>query len=412
MTVIQIISILLTVTALAAYLNHKYLKLPRTIGLMVITLTISFGFVLLGLLNIIDLSHATSFVRSLNFSATLLHGMLAFLLFAGALHVDINDLRSYKLPITILSTVGVVLATFITGFLVWVVAGWLNLNLPFIYALLFGALISPTDPIAVLGILKKAKAPKSLETIITGESLFNDGVGVVVFLMIVDVIFSGKGFSFGNMAQFFMIEAIGGIAMGLLMGWIFYRLLKSVDNYQVEILLTLALATGGYALAEYIHVSAPIAIVVAGLFIGNHGRSFAMSDHSREHLDTFWELVDEIMNAILFVLIGLEVIAVTLSAGFVQFAIAAIVVVLLARFISVYISVTAMRLFRSFGKGITEILTWGGLKGGISIALVLSLPSTPERDILLTATYIVVVFSVLVQGLTIGKVIMLRSQVK
>lgn len=409
MTIIQIISVLITVTALAAYINHKFLGLPRTIGLMVITLTFSFGLVILGLLNIIDLSHAATFVRSIDFSTTLLHGMLAFLLFAGALHVDISDLRSQKTPIVILSTCGVVLAAAITGTLVWAVSGLLGLELPFVYALLFGALISPTDPIAVLGILKGAGAPESLRAKITGESLFNDGVGVVVFLMVLDIAVGGHEISLGKIAIFFLLEAVGGIAMGLLMGWIIYRLLKSVNNYQVEILLTLALAAGGYSLAEYLHVSAPLAIVAAGLFIGNHGRSFAMSENTREHLDTFWELMDEIMNAVLFVLIGLEVIAVNLNTGYLLLAGAAIVIVLLARFVSVYVSIAGMRFFRSFSKGIVEILTWGGLRGGISIALALSLPASPEKDMLLTATYIVVVFSVLAQGLTIGKVI--RSRV-
>jgi CPA1 family monovalent cation:H+ antiporter len=408
MTILQIISVLLTVAALASYLNHQYLRLPRTIGLMAITLTLSLGFVVLGMLNIIDLTHAATFVRSIDFSGVLLHGMLALLLFAGALHVDIDDLRSQKLPIAVLSTAGVVLATFITGLLIWIVAGWLGTGVPFVYALLFGALISPTDPIAVLGILRRVGAPKSLEAMITGESLFNDGVGVVVFLTILDIALGPQGLSMSKIAAFFAIEAIGGVLFGLLGGWIFYRLLKSVDNYQVETLLTLALATGGYALAEAIHVSAPIGIVVAGLFIGNHGRSFAMSERTREHLDTFWELIDEIMNAILFVLIGLEVIAVNLGSANLATALAAIVVVLLARFISVYVSVAAMRFFRSFSKGIIEILTWGGLRGGISIALALSLPPVPERHLILASTYVVVVFSILVQGLTIGKVVSAR----
>ncbi|MEO8166833.1 MAG: sodium:proton antiporter [bacterium] len=410
MTSIQTIALLLTFAALASYGNYKFLHLPRTIGLMVIALSLSLVFVVIGALGIINLDEATQFVQSIDFSETLLHGMLAFLLFAGALHVDLTDLRSQALPVVVLSTAGVVLATGITGTLLWVVARWIGADLPFVYALLFGALISPTDPIAVLGILKSVGAPKALEVKITGESLFNDGVGVVVFLTILDVAVGKQEPELGHIALFFFKEAIGGALFGLVFGWVFYRLLKSVDMYQVEVLLTLALAAGGYSLAEAIHVSAPIAIVVAGLFIGNHGRTFAMSDTTREHLDTFWELVDEIMNAILFVIIGLEVLAIRLDTTHVVVALSAILIVLLARYVSVGTLVSAMRFKRKFSSGVVEILTWAGLRGGISIALALSIPFVPERQLILTATYVVVIFSVLVQGLTIGKVIALRAK--
>ncbi len=409
MTIFQTIALLLTFAALAAYCNHTILRLPRTIGLMVIALTFSLVFVVLGGLGVLDLGEATAFVQSIDFSETLLHGMLAFLLFAGALHVDLDALRNQALPVTVLSTVGVVIATGLTGVMIWAVAQWMGIALPFIYALLFGALISPTDPIAVLGILRSVGAPKSLETKIAGESLFNDGVGVVVFLTILEVAVGRQDPDAGRIAVFLLREAVGGALLGVLLGWVFYRLLKSVDVYQVEVLLTLALAAGGYSLAEAIHVSAPIAIVVAGLFIGNHGRAFAMSETTREHLDMFWELVDEILNAVLFVIIGLEFLAIRLDSAYIVIAGSAILVVLAARYLSVGALVSAMRFSRTFSKGVTEILTWGGLRGGISVALALSIPQVPERQLILAATYVVVIFSVLVQGLTIGKVIAART---
>ncbi len=405
MTLFQTAALLLTFAALAAYCNYKFLRLPRTIGLMVIALAFSLFLVFLGSLGIVRIKEAAVFVQSIDFSQTLLHGMLAFLLFAGALHVDLNDLKSQALPVTVLSTLGVVLATAVTGLLLWVVARWIGIHLPWIYAFLFGAMISPTDPIAVLGILKSVGAPRSLEIKITGESLFNDGVGIVVFLTILDMALGRHEPEIGQILGFLLKEAAGGVLLGFLLGWVFYRLLKSVDMYQVEVLLTLSLAAGGYSLAEALHVSAPIAIVVAGLFIGNHGRAFAMSEQTRENLDKFWELMDEVLNAILFVLIGLEFLAVDLKSTYLLIALSAILIVLIARYASVASLVAAMRLSRKFSKGVIWILTWGGLRGGISIALALSLPAVPERQVILAMTYVVVVFSVLVQGLTIGKVV-------
>lgn len=402
---------LLTLAALAAYCNYKFLRLPRTIGLMAITLAFSLVFVVLGYLGVMRLKEAAAvFVQSMDFSETLLHGMLAFLLFAGALHVDLNDLKSQALPIAILSTVGVVLSAAVIGLLLWMVAHWIGIELSWTYAFLFGAMISPTDPIAVLGILKSVGAPRSLETKITGESLFNDGVGIVVFLTILDMALGRHEPEIGQIAVFLLKEAAGGVLLGFALGWVVYRLLKSVDMYQVEVLLTLSLAAGGYSLAEAIHVSAPITIVVAGLFIGNHGRAFAMSEQTRENLDKFWELVDEVLNAILFVLIGLEVLAVDLKGSYLLIALSAIFIVLIARYASVAILVAAMRIGRKFSKGVIGILTWGGLRGGISIALALSLPAVPERQVILTITYIVVVFSVLGQGLSIGKVVSLLKK--
>jgi CPA1 family monovalent cation:H+ antiporter len=400
MTFFQTVALLLTFAAVAGYLNHKVLRLPRTIGLMAITLAMTLVLMVLAFFKVVDLSHASAFVKSIDFSEVLLHGMLAFLLFAGALHVDLHELLGQAVPVSVLATFGVLIATFVAGTLFWITAGWLWGSLSFLY----GLLIAPTDPIAVLGIMKKAGAPKALEAIFAGESLFNDGVGVVVFLTILGIVLGHEKPGVGSVALFLLVEAAGGAILGLALGWIVYRLLRSVDAYQVEILLTLALATGGYALAEAIHVSAPITIVVAGMLIGNHGRAFAMSETTRQNLDKFWELIDEILNAVLFVLIGLEMISLSLSATVLGPAIAAILIVLVSRLVSVLFSTALLRGKRKLSKGSIVFLTWGGLRGGISIALALSIPPVPERPLILAATYVVVIFSVIVQGLTISRV--------
>lgn len=405
MNTFQTIGALLTVAAVGSYINHRFFKLPTTIGLMALTLSISLVLVLLGQLGVVRIQDAAALVTSIDFGDVLLHGMLAFLLFAGALHVNLDDLKNARWPVAVLSTVGVLLATFITGGLFWLVAGWLGFNLPFVYALLFGALIAPTDPIAVMGIIKKVGAPKALETKIAGESLFNDGMAVVVFLTILGIVTGKSEPAVTYVTLFLLEETVGGAVLGGILGWGAYQLLRSVDNYQVEVLLTLALVAGGYAFAEFVHVSAPIAMVVAGLLIGNHGRAFAMSDKTREHLDDFWELVDEVLNAVLFVLIGMEIIVLSLAVPHLVAGLAAIVVVLFARFVSVALPVQLMAIKRAFAKGTIKVLTWGGLRGGISIALALSLPAGPERELILTATYMVVIFSVLVQGLTFGRLI-------
>lgn len=405
MNTFQTIGALLAVAAVGSYINHRFFKLPTTIGLMALTLSISLVLVLLGQLGVVRIQDAAALVTSIDFGDVLLHGMLAFLLFAGALHVNLDDLKNARWPVAVLSTVGVLLATFITGGLFWLVAGWLGFSLPFVYALLFGALIAPTDPIAVMGIIKKVGAPKALETKIAGESLFNDGMAVVVFLTILGIVTGKSEPAVTYVTLFLLEETVGGAVLGGILGWGAYQLLRSVDNYQVEVLLTLALVAGGYAFAEFVHVSAPIAMVVAGLLIGNHGRAFAMSDKTREHLDDFWELVDEVLNAVLFVLIGMEIIVLSLAVPHLVAGLAAIVVVLFARFVSVALPVQLMAIKRAFAKGTIKVLTWGGLRGGISIALALSLPAGPERELILTATYMVVIFSVLVQGLTFGRLI-------
>ena len=313
MSVFQIIAVLLTLTALFSYLNYRFIRLPTTIGVMLIALIASLGLIALQHFGFSIGPMAARVLQSVDFGQTLLQGMLSFLLFAGALHINLNDLAKQKWVITILAVVGVLISTFVFATAIYLVLAWLNLKLSYVWCLLFGALISPTDPIAVLGVLKSAKVSKSLEIQIAGESLFNDGIAVVVFLVLYEIAVHEDQPSLTHISTIFLEEAVGGAVVGLLLGWITYRLLKAVDQYQVEVLLTLALVAGGYALASAMRTSGPIAIVCAGVLIGNHGRRFAMSDTTREHLDTFWELVDEILNALLFVLIGLEVLVLTFT---------------------------------------------------------------------------------------------------
>ncbi len=401
----DIIAVLVTLAAIFSYINHRHLGLPRTIGLMVLSLTVSISLLLLGKFNLIAIE-AANFLSSLDFYDTLMHGMLGFLLFAGALHVNLSDLRELGVVIGFLATFGVIISTILVGIFSWGILHFLGIEIAPIYCFLFGALISPTDPIAVLGILKKVGAPKSLEVKITGESLFNDGIGVVVFLTLLAFIQPGHA-SQGilSIVQLFALEAGGGLLYGLLLGWISFMLIKRIDNYHVEILLTLATVMGGYRLAEILHISAPLAIVVAGLMLGNHGRHMGMSETTRLHLDTFWELVDEIFNAVLFVLIGLELLIVEITPGLLLAGILLIPTVLLARFLSVGSLVALLSPFKTFSSGTVSILTWAGLRGGISVALALSLPLGPERDMLVTVTYCIMTFSILIQGLTVGSLI-------
>ncbi len=403
MSLFEVVGALLTLAALFSYLNERTFRLPATIGLMLIALLMSLGLIALGELGWGVENQARSLLTDIDFNAILLHGMLGFLLFAGALHVNLEDLMRQKWVISSLATAGVLISALVVSGLTWMALQWLGLKLSFIYCLLFGALISPTDPIAVLGILRSAGAPKSLETKITGESLFNDGIGVVVFIVLMGIAEGAHELDMAEIGLLFAQETLGGALFGLAIGLLAYWMLKDVDNYPVEILITLSLATGGYALAEGLHLSAPIAIVVAGLLIGNHGRALAMSEKTREHLDTFWELVDEVLNAVLFVLIGLEVLVLQFTTGYLLAGLLAIPIVLLARWISVGIPVSLLRMRRDFSPGVVRIMTWGGLRGGISVALALSLSPGVERDVILAVTYTVVVFSILVQGLTVSR---------
>ena len=411
MSIIDTIAILISLAAIFSYINYRFLKIPNTIGLLAIALLMSLMIVILGKFGLPFEDQARALLSGIDFNETLMQGMLSALLFAGALHVHLEELVKQKWVVAILASVGVIASTFMVGYASYFIFGWLGLHIPLIYCLLFGSLISPTDPIAVLGILKTVGAPKSLETKIAGESLFNDGVAVVVFLVLLSFVggsHGGSGHDALNMldiVKLFAQEALGGALFGLIIGYIAFRMLASIDNYQVEVLLTLALVLGGYALASEIHVSGPIAIVVAGLLIGNKGRKYAMSDKTREHLDNFWELIDEILNAMLFVLIGLEVLVLSFKLEYLIAGLVMIPVVLLIRFISVGVPVSLMKLRQSFTPKIIRILTWGGLRGGISIALVLTLPPGEYREELLVITYVIVVFSILVQGLTVGKLV-------
>jgi CPA1 family monovalent cation:H+ antiporter len=402
MDAFTILAILLTIAALFSWLNHRFIKLPNTIGLMVLSLFFSLGLVIVGRLFHVTQDPMRQLLLELDFDRTLLHGMLGAMLFAGALHLDINDLKGHKYIIGLLATTGVVISTLLIGAASWLILGALGFTIDFIYCLLFGALISPTDPIAVGAILRRAGLPRSLETKITGESLFNDGAGVVVFLVLLEST-GGHAVSASAVLALLGIEIIGGLLYGGIVGWTVYLMLKSIDSYEVEILLTLAIVTGGYALAPVLHVSGPLAMVVAGLLIGNRGRTLAMSERTRERLDSFWELMDEFLNAVLFVIIGAEIIIITITANYLLAGLIAIPLVLLVRWISVSVPIIAMRKRKIFSRHVIKILTWSGLRGGISVAMALSLPKGPERDLFVAMTYIVVIFAIVVQGLSVGK---------
>ena len=420
-------AVLLTLAALFAYVNHRFIKLPTTIGIMLIGLFLSILLILLGDYIPVISQAADHFVEGIDFDTTLMQGMLSFLLFAGALHVNLSDLSDQKKLVAILASLGVLLSTFLVGGAFYYLFPLFGYHVPFIWCLVFGSIVSPTDQVAVLGILKNAKAPKTLETKITGESLFNDGVGVVVYLALLGLAVSTGDHSGHSseahashsdtgalgIAKLFAVEAGGGIIWGALLGLAGYFLLRSIDNYQVEVLITLALVTGGYRAASAMHISGPLAMVVAGLMIGNHGRLLAMSDITRQHLDKFWELVDEILNAVLFLLIGLELFVLKLTGPAITAGLLAILIGLSARFLAVWLPVTILKRKRTFSSGVIRILTWGGIRGGISVALALGLPKDSDyRDLFLVMTYVVVIFSISVQGLTLGPVVrkLVKSQ--
>lgn len=404
MTPFELIAALTSLTALFAYANYRWLRLPSTIGLMSIALVASVGLLGLARADLVDLAPLTSFVKAIDFDTTLLNGILGALLFAGALHVDLSQLRAERALITALSTVGVALSTVLVGAGVYGISRLVDTPVPVVWCLVFGALISPTDPIAVGAILRKAGVPKSLEVTITGESLFNDGVGVVVFIVLVGIAAGGAP-TLGHVAELFAVEAVGGCLYGAALGWLTNRMLSRVDDYQVEILLTLAVTTGGYVLANHLHLSGALAMVVAGLLVGSSGREFSMSATTQARLDDFWELVDEFLNAMLFVLIGIEVIIVEFTGPSALAGLLAIPLVLLARAISAGMPLLTIRRWRPQPSGALTILTWSGLRGGISVALALSLPAGPYRSTLVTMTYVVVCFSILVQGLTVQAVV-------
>ena len=418
MSLFDVIAVMLTLAAVFGYLNSRHLKFIPSVGLLLISLVSSLGVMLLHwLLPDLEMIGAIrDFVADIDFNRTLMHGMLGFLLFAGALHADLNYFAQRRRTIIVLATVGLLLSTTFVALMSMGLFNLLGLEVSFLACLIFGALISPTDPIAVMGILKTLKAPPSLEAKIAGESLFNDGVAVVLFTALVAMLPAeaahgagghGHGGAMGpiELALYFLREAGGGALLGLATGWIVYRLMKSIDDYKVEVLLSLALVMGSYSLARTLQVSGPIAVVIAGLLIGNRGKSFAMSATTVDYLEKFWELIDEFLNSLLFLLIGVEVLMVAFHPLSALAGLGAIAIVLIARFASVSIPIALMRSRIRFSPGVVRILTWAGLRGGISVALALSLPPIPEKPLLLTCTYIVVLFSVIVQGFTIKRVL-------
>jgi len=399
----QTVAAVLAVASLFAYVNQRWIRLPVAIALMALALGASLLLLLvdrLGLLRVT--SAATQILQTVKLDRTLLHGVLGVMLFAGALHIDLRELREQRLAIATLAMGATLLSTVLVGLFTRAIVSVLGIDLSLSYCMLFGALISPTDPIAVLDILRAARVPRRLEIVISGESLFNDGVGVVIFVTVMAVA-SGGHPTAGKVLQLFVREAVGGTLFGLLLGYATYRLLRTIDHYQTEILLTLALVLGGYALAETWHLSAPLTAVAAGIVIGNQGRAYGMSELTRDNLDRFWSLVDYILNALLFVLVGFEVIRLQVTGRAFAAGLAMIPAVLLARLVSVAMPVVALSSAQGLPKGALPILTWGGLRGAISVALALSIPAGPAHDVTVTMTYFVVTFSVLAQGLTLGR---------
>lgn len=403
MTLLQIASLLIVLAGAFGTINYLFLRLPSSIGILVVALIASFGVIatdaLFPALTVEEQIRAQ--VLELEFSEALLEGMLGLLLFAGALHVKLSDLRKAWLVIFLMATIGVGLSTAIVGF----GFSWLT-GMPLMIAFVFGALISPTDPVAVLGVLRDANLQKTLETKIAGESLFNDGVGYVVFLVLVGLAFpSGDhhGSGFAGAVQLFLQEAVGGAVLGLVLGWLTFRVMRRIDDYSLEVLITLGLAFGGYELAVALHVSAPIMAVCAGLLIGDIGAKHGMSEETRKYVEAFWKLIDEILNAVLFLMIGFEVFAIAFETDFLISGCLAILLALFARLAAVAVPVMLLKPFQTFSQGVIPIMTWGGLKGGISVALALSLPEGEWKPLILTSTYIVVVFSIIVQGLTVTR---------
>ncbi|PPR19516.1 MAG: Na(+)/H(+) antiporter NhaP [Alphaproteobacteria bacterium MarineAlpha10_Bin2] len=409
---LNVAAVIVALAALFGYINHRWLGLPHAIGIVVIALLASLGAIAIdAIFPALALQGSVrAILANIDFHDVLMKGMLSFLLFAGALHVNLDDLLSRKWAIGSMATVGVLMSTFMVGFAVWGISSALGIGIPMMYCLVFGALIAPTDPVAVLGILKTVKVPESLEAKIAGESLFNDGVGLVVFIIMVAIAVGGGGHggdSVGvlDVIRLFAQEALGGAALGLAFGYVAFRALKSIDEHNLEVLITLALVMVTYGVAAALHLSGPIAVVIAGLLIGNKGTRLAMSEKTRDHVQKFWSLLDEIINSALFLLIGFEVFALSISGNVVLLMIIAIPLTLAARFISVATPLILLSLNREFTKGAIPVLTWGGLRGGISVALALSLPESAFKDTILATTYGVVIFSIVVQGLTVKFVV-------
>ena len=402
----ELAAILLTLTAVFSWVNFKLGLMPRTIGLLVMGLGASL--VVIGaeaaVPGLVDYEDLAGLVRQVDFEGTVLHGMLAFLLFAGALHVDIASLRSRAFTIGVMATGGVVVSTAIIGFGVWLAAGYMGIAISLPWALVFGALISPTDPVAVLATLKEVNVSEDLQTVMTGETLFNDGIGVVLFAVLVDAALGGSLDAL-HLGQMFAVEAVGGAALGGLTGYVAYRAMRVIDDYSIEVLISLALVVGTYSMASRLGVSGPLAVVVAGLLVGHRGPRDAMSDETQRYLFGFWTLIDEMLNSVLFLMIGLEVLVLRFESAFGWLMALAVPLVLIARLAAVSGPVLVIGLFRKFASGTIPVLTWGGLRGGISVALALSLPEVAEKSALLAATYAVVLFTLVVQGLSLRAVI-------
>jgi CPA1 family monovalent cation:H+ antiporter len=403
----SIAAVLVVLAALFGYLNIRFLKLPTTIGLMIITIVFTIIVIVIGQFDDTLLVREKELIAQIDFQTVLLDIMLSFLLFAGALHTNFAQLRVQRWPVLVFATAGVLVSTFLVGSIMFYVLMLIGLQVDFIYCLLFGALISPTDPIAVLGILKKAGAPKKLETKIVGESLFNDGVGVVVFLTVFSIASSSSGtVEILEVFKFFMKEVIGGIILGLILGWITYRLMKSIDDYEIEVVITIAAVMGGTVLAHKFHLSAPLAMVTAGLIVGNDTvRNAIMSEVTETYVDKFWELIDVLLNTILFVLIGMEMLILTFEGHYILSGLLAVPIVLFCRYISLWLPIKFFSKKLEFVPNTNLIMTWGGLRGGISIALALGLTQEMHRELFLVITYIIVVFSIVGQGLTVDAVV-------
>lgn len=402
----SIATVLIVLSAAFGYLNVRFLKLPTTIGLMVITILFTMIIVALSYFDDTLLIRERELITSIDFKEVLLDVMLSFLLFAGALHTNFEQLKVQRWPVLVFATAGVLVSTFLVGITMFYVLQLIGLQVDFIYCLLFGALISPTDPIAVLGILKQAGAPKKLEAKIVGESLFNDGVGVVVFLTIYAIAKGGEAISVMHIAEMFAVEVIGGIALGLFLGWGTFKLLKSINDYDVEVIITIAAVMGGTLLAQKLHMSAPLAMVACGLMVGNDTmRHAAMSEITETYVDKFWELVDVLLNTLLFVLIGMEILVLTFKGQYIIAGLIAIPIVLLCRYASLWLPIKGFAKKLDFVPKTNLIMTWGGLRGGISIALALGLTDAMHKDLFLVITYIIVAFSIIGQGLTVGPLI-------
>jgi CPA1 family monovalent cation:H+ antiporter len=402
-----IITILVVISALFGYINVRFLKLPNSIGLMLITILFTLGVIALSYYDSSLLEAEKNIISQIDFKTVLLDIMLSFLLFAGALHTNFEQLKIQRWPVLVFATAGVLASTFLVGTAMFYLLQMMGLSVDFIYCLLFGALISPTDPIAVLGILKQAGVPKKLEAKIVGESLFNDGVGVVVFFTIYKNAATSSGaIDTMEIITLFGEEVIGGLILGLVLGWITYRLMKSIDDYDIEVIITLAAVMGGTVIAHKFHLSAPLAMVTAGLMVGNNTvRKNAMSKITESYVDKFWELIDILLNTILFVLIGMELLILAFEGSYITAGLLAIPIVLLCRFTSLILPINFFKKRLDFVPNTNLIMTWGGLRGGISIALALGLTQEMHRDLFLVITYIIVVFSIIVQGLSVGKLV-------